>query len=159
MKVCASCWSYAKLCSCNNQHIVTIDDDFVDIVIGLNKVFHKLDWNIRTLFCCAGHIAPVRGNSAHAYIMFEGDRKYFPILYDKFANLELHKFGVEHEIDHFEYFKFALHIRNNKHILKMTLEEKINFLKARNIFLEFLTDKIHYLNFLASYKEIKCNDK
>ena len=62
MRLCSSCWEYR--CKCGEMHYVEIDDEMVEIIVGLN---HK---GYITRNCCAGHIKR-RNQPMTTYVQFQ----------------------------------------------------------------------------------------
>lgn len=81
MELCCSCFEPA--CTCPTPYICDIDDELYDIIVGFNRAFMRLGWDMRTKFCCIGHI---REYNILPYILFTSrTRKYFPYLCENFS--------------------------------------------------------------------------
>lgn len=157
MLVCRNCWNYARNCECSEPDTVKIDDDLVDIIIGFNRVFIKLNWNIKTSFCCAGHIAFDGAYHNYTfpqvYILFEGDPKYFNEIKSGTEKLKFKNFFFEVLGEEFQK-KNRLNISLGTRVYTdtLTLKEKICFLKEKVKLLDFFAWKISKLEKLKNAK-------
>lgn len=156
MRVCLSCYRYATDCICDKSNkqsnIVEIDDDFADIILELNELFSYFQINVKTIFCCAGHLIPI--NVApdlfmlQSYIMFEGDFMQFAYflygidkvqeeaLFKDNPNLTLSIKVFNQEECH---YKLSVQMKTNK---LPTLQDKILFMQGKVRMMKFLADKI-----------------
>lgn len=160
MLVCSKCWNYYEKCTCScKQKDLTknIDDDIVDIVCELNKTFISLNWDIRTAFCCGGHITIDADRelpdyaTPHCYVMFKGDPSYFHYIWSDSQKLTQEveslgcKFRVDIDNELYNEYRCTLSISSDKNTDNLDLPEKISFLKGKVLFFEFLLKKILYL--------------
>lgn len=82
MKLCCSCFN--SPCTCSTPFIQEIDDELYDVIVAFNRVFIALGWDIRTKFCCAGHVKD-KYRLQTPYILFASKtRKYFPYICERF---------------------------------------------------------------------------
>lgn len=158
MKVCLSCYQYETKCLCNKSNkqpeIVEIDDDFADLILELNELFSYLGLDLRTKFCCAGHltpreIAPNITSALHSYIMFEGNFlqfAYFINGLDKVQEEPLFKNNPDlvfsADVVNQEEQQYTLSVGINKFQVKYTLEDKILFMQGKTRMMQFLSDII-----------------
>lgn len=160
MEICLSCYKYACQCDCSyKDNIIEVDDDFADIILELNELFSRFQLNIKTRFCCAGHIANTDTNSIlHAYILFEGD--FFQITYflsglDRVLNEPLFVKNPELKLS-FDVFndEEAISYRLSVSLDKDTydLSDKILFMQGKVRLMKFLADKIK-----AKWDEYECD--
>lgn len=157
MKVCLSCYRYETDCSCDKTdkqpEIVEVDDDFADIILELNETFSYFGINVRTKFCCAGHLTPRiidqnRETTLYSYILFEGhflQFVYFMYGWDKIQEEPLFKDNpsLSISLDVFNQeecrYKFSVSVRTDS---TPTLQDKILFMQGKVRMMKFLADKI-----------------
>ena len=153
MYICLSCLNYTTDCQCQHEtkrskkQIVEIDDDFADLILNLNRVFTALKLDLKTIFCCAGHVVPKITSEFFAYIMFEGDFWQFMNLIrgiDKIQKEPLFKRNPDLDFSASVFnaekchYTLSVHLHRYKH----TPKNSRLFLKGRDRMIAFLNDKI-----------------
>lgn len=158
--VCTNCWEYPYYNKCNcpkdKKRYVEIDGDIADVIISLNKAFIKLGWNLRTEYCCAGHL---EGDDRYnrPYILFIGNPIYFHhfIYKYEFFNEKLAGYPVTFETRMGQYngqYRLTIEVDFHAHVFE-SFKDKINFLKVRTIFIECLGELVSYFDGLKAIPE------
>jgi len=146
MYICSNCFSIIrdKLCiDCGYKKKFYCDDDFADIISTINKIFIKLNWNLRTSFCCAGHTdASDEYSLPQSYILFSGDIKKLklpPITKIK------KKINSKEIIIKTYIYNDNLYIGISMNENDLTIKQKKSFLYAKYVFHTYLWDFVENL--------------
>lgn len=126
--------------------IFYVDDDFADIISSLNISFKKLNWNIKTVYCCSGHTnLNTIYDLSNSYIAFEGD-------IDKLERISVDYLKKMITLKEISIDKMVF---DDKFLISITLiedfptiEQKKAFLHAKYIFQTHLWDFIDYMESL-----------